>query len=263
MDTIAIDKIKQVFQEDEFKVGIIEDEEVGYIEIKNGENLYVQTKNHVLDCTGYYALTFHFQNNSIHVQLERSGVIGSVLLNKMEEAVKTVPHIKYIRLIDGSHIETYGNMNYMIDLSLLHILTTGQSWYNSLGYKSINFDSEILHNKKKLEMPCEYFFRDVFGKSLKYYILFVKSQIKKKRLKELPDDEIRKQYRDEWNKIFEPINPETIFRGKTVCEFFIQLWQETKDVSEKWSTLRKILDYVYESKIIEYNTTLEKHIEHD
>ena len=242
-----MDAIKQFFKEDEFDVGFIEDDEYGYIKRKNEDN---------------YPMTFHFENNSIHLDLQISGEIGSGLLNKMEEAVKTVASIKYIRLIDGAHYEKFGSINYFTDLSLLHILTTGESWYNSLGYKSINYESEIQHNKKKLEMPCEYFFRDVFGKSLKNYILITKSEIKKKKLiiknPEEHIDEIRKQYRDDWNKIFEPVNPETKFRGKTVRDFFIQLWQETKDVCEKFPTLRKILDYVNKSNLIEYNGTLEK-----
>ena len=261
MDTTAIDKIKQIFQEDEFDVGIIEEDEYAYIKTKNDEN---------------YLMTFHFENNSIFVNLHIFGVLGSVLLNKMEDAVETMPCNKCIRVTDSIYIEKFGHNDCITDFALIHILTTGQSWYNSLGYKSINYDCEIQHNKKKLEMPCEYFFRDVFGKSLKNYISEVKNQTKNKihniknpeELSELQQknspeyiDEIRKQYRDEWNIIFEPINPETILRGKTVREFFVQLWKDTKDVSEKLPTLKKILDYVYKSKIIEYNNTLEKYIE--
>ena len=40
-----------------------------------------------------------------------------------------------------------------IDLHYLKILTTGESWYNSLGYKSVNHDANVAHNAVIINKP--------------------------------------------------------------------------------------------------------------
>lgn len=58
--------------------------------------------------------------------------------------------VKYIKLEDGSSIHV---CDVDIDLRYLKILTTGESWYNSFGYKSVNHDANVAHNAVIINKP--------------------------------------------------------------------------------------------------------------
>jgi len=78
------------------------------------------------------------------------------MIKLIEEMVKTIPappwsRVKYIQLEDGSSINVCAGQN--IDLRYLKILTTGESWYNSFGYKSLNHDANVAHNAVIINKP--------------------------------------------------------------------------------------------------------------
>lgn len=75
---------------------------------------------------------------------------GTSLLEKIDELVMKMPDIKYTELKDGAEI--YDDK---IRLAFLKILSKGQSWYNSLGYFSSNYENEIKHNDLLRNMPLQ------------------------------------------------------------------------------------------------------------
>jgi hypothetical protein len=61
------------------------------------------------------------------------------LIETMAKSIPVPPWslVKYIKLEDGSSIHV---CTVDIDLRYLKILTTGESWYNSFGYKSLDIN---------------------------------------------------------------------------------------------------------------------------
>ena len=77
------------------------------------------------------------------------------VINMIEEMAKSIQvppwsRVKYIKLEDGSSIHV---CRVNIDLRYLKILTTGESWYNSFGYKSVNHDANVEHNAVIINKP--------------------------------------------------------------------------------------------------------------
>jgi hypothetical protein len=85
------------------------------------------------------------------------------MIKLIEDMAKTIPvppwsRVKYIKLEDGSSInvcagQSSSGMN--IDLRYLKILTTGESWYNSFGYKSVNHHANVAHNADIINQPMD------------------------------------------------------------------------------------------------------------
>jgi hypothetical protein len=65
-----------------------------------------------------------------------------------------------IRLVDKSYIEIG---KFGIPLYILDILTTGESFFNKIGFKSDNYEKEKKHNRKYLNMNFINFLKEVFG----------------------------------------------------------------------------------------------------
>jgi hypothetical protein len=85
---------------------------------------------------------------------------GSILLQKIHEIAKQIPGISYIELFDFSEIR----LNWIsIDLAFLKILTTGRSWYNSFGYVSVNYKTELEDNEKLRNENLIKILRESFG----------------------------------------------------------------------------------------------------
>lgn len=84
---------------------------------------------------GEQCLLFSLENQSIILhKLNKCGSKGTLLLNLLEKYAKN-EGVKTISLSDSSSLETEcsgGSVH--IDLAALKLLTTGKSWYNSLGY---------------------------------------------------------------------------------------------------------------------------------
>jgi hypothetical protein len=83
------------------------------------------------------------------------------MIKLIEDMAKTIPdppwsRVKYIKLEDGSSINVCAGQNSSgmnIDLRYLKILTTGESWYNSFGYKSLKHDANVAHNAVIINKP--------------------------------------------------------------------------------------------------------------
>lgn len=76
---------------------------------------------------------------------------GNALVKLIDGLVESIPEVKYIVLVDGSSITICRDTRWGdIDVSLAHlkILTSGLSWYNSLGYKSLTHDADVLYNAR-------------------------------------------------------------------------------------------------------------------
>lgn len=72
------------------------------------------------------------------------------VIKLVEQSASSDPHIKFIQLDDESSIHV---CTVPIDLAYLKILTTGESWYNSIGFKSLTHDFELAHNAKIINIP--------------------------------------------------------------------------------------------------------------
>jgi uncharacterized protein YlaI len=84
-------------------------------------------------------------------------LIGKCGTNTGTEIVKVIEDFaqkcryRKLGLEDDSRIGTRGFCEFF--LAGLSILTTGESWYNRLGYKSEYYDKEVEHNKRIIEKP--------------------------------------------------------------------------------------------------------------
>ena len=77
------------------------------------------------------------------------------MIKMIETMAKTSPippwsRVEYIKMEDGSSIHV---CTVDIDLRYLKILTTGESWYNSFGYKSLDHDADVAHNADFINNP--------------------------------------------------------------------------------------------------------------
>ena len=79
--------------------------------------------------------------------LSKCGISGSQTLNKIENFARLSGFTK-LKLSDISKIEICGKY---FDLANIKILTKGQSWYNSLGYKSVNYAEELENNRTLIQ----------------------------------------------------------------------------------------------------------------
>ena len=80
------------------------------------------------------------------------------MIENLAESIPVAPwsRVKYIKLEDSSSINVCAGQNSSgmnIDLRYLKILTTGESWYNSFGYKSVNHDANVAHNAVIINKP--------------------------------------------------------------------------------------------------------------
>lgn len=123
------ESIKKIFHEESYNITNTTDPITFEIKTKNGE-----------EC-----LILEFNEDYIYIDnLNRCGTnSGTYLLKKIDDLAALMPNIKYIGLKDGSSI-----YDEKINLQFLKILAKGQSWYNSLGYISDNYENEIAHNKE-------------------------------------------------------------------------------------------------------------------
>ena len=81
------------------------------------------------------------------------------LIKVIEKLAESNPRVKYIKLEDGSSIHV---CTVDIDLRYLKILTTGESWYNSFGYKSLNHDANVAHNAVIINKPMDLLLSELY-----------------------------------------------------------------------------------------------------
>jgi hypothetical protein len=116
------------------------------------DNIFEIKTNETHDKLEKKCLLLEFFKDHIFIDsLDKCGThSGTSLLEKIDELVMKMPDIKYTELKDGAEI--YGDK---IRLAFLKILSKGQSWYNSLGYFSSNYENEIKHNDLLRNMPLQ------------------------------------------------------------------------------------------------------------
>lgn len=91
-------------------------------------------------------------------------ISGSQIIGIIQKFVKDKGNINAVELQDTSKLPNLCK-RYDIPLYIIYILSTGKSWYNSYGYKSANYDTEIRHNKRLLNMNIIDFMIDCNRKS--------------------------------------------------------------------------------------------------
>ena len=103
-------------------------------------------------------------------QLNKCKYKGVENLEKIENMCLHLD-VEYLYLEDQSNIEFQG---YNINLGLLSILSKGDSWYNSLGYKQTNYKKE----KLKWNSLRKNSIRDLYGDILKISLIQYKNSNK-------------------------------------------------------------------------------------
>lgn len=83
-------------------------------------------------------------------------ISGTQLLNIISNFAKDTGTITIIELQDTSKLPKLC-YQYDFPLYIIYILSTGKSWYNTHGYKSLNYEQEVIHNARLLNMPMDEF----------------------------------------------------------------------------------------------------------
>ena len=168
------------------------------------------------------------------------------VIKLIEEMAKSIPappwsRVKYIKLEDGSSIHV---CTVDIDLRYLKILTTGESWYNSFGYKSVNHDANVAHNAVIINKPMDELLSELFDQEYidqKYINKF------KARFPELSTDLTVKDYVTAMTKAV----PRS---GTRTC---------TKEQEKRASLLFNLVYSIGMSEMLEYDFRLQKMVERD
>ena len=133
------------------------------IEINNPPNIkIIDLESH--DICGLFVI---YPDHIYIKRLDKCGITrGTDLLQIYDRLAQQMPKIEYIELEDASKIEI---CKQKINLYILKILTTGQSWYNSKGYFSKNYKSERSHNESIINMPYEEFIDTIYKQDLELF----------------------------------------------------------------------------------------------
>jgi len=132
-----LNKIKSIFTDKLFDI------------LQSGDTYFeIQSKNRD-NC-----LIIEFEGDIIHIlNLAKCGDNkGSKILEMIHNLSMIMPNIRYIKLQDDSK---YFECGISIDLAVVKILTNGESWYNSLGYYSEDYQDEKRYNTMIQELPLE------------------------------------------------------------------------------------------------------------
>jgi len=192
-------------------------EELYTIHIDNC-NVKIYKKNSNALC-----ILFTIKDNHIYIStLNRCDDIrGYQSLINIFNLAQQLQNIEYIRLIDASEILICANE---ISLTTIKILTTGHSWYNSLGYKSKNYENEQRVNQIIIEKEYNKFLDTVLESLITKYSQNLAKNI---RIKE----KLNKIIQDFKTQNPETQNPEIISKKKLLknIESKIKVLTENKD----------------------------------
>jgi len=113
-------------------------------------------------------LTLTVTPNSLYIEnIDKCGISGSQSLQKINTLAKQLDFVKEIGLYDASFLTVFG---YNIDLAILKILVNGESWYNSYGYISDEFENEKKNNLQKIHLPCYTFLKEVYRLNIGFIV---------------------------------------------------------------------------------------------
>ncbi len=141
--------LKQVFPEDQF---IIKHDDRS----KLNQTATIKTKGEPDKSCAAITIDEEGPGELYVANLDKCGIKGSETLKKIEEFAR-MSGFKKITLSDMSTIFL---CKQLIDLAILKILTKGESWYNSLGYKSTNYDNEKKNNEALIKKTLKEIFSD-------------------------------------------------------------------------------------------------------
>ena len=173
------------------------------------------------------------------------------VIKMIEDMTKSIPvppwsRVKYIKLEDGSSINVCAGQNSSgmnIDLRYLKILTTGESWYNSFGYKSLDHDANVAHNAAIINKPMDWLLSELVVQECidqKYINKF------KARFPELNTADLTvKEYVTAMSKAV----PRS---GTRTC---------TKEQEKRTRLLFNLVYYIRMSEMLEYDLRLQKKVE--
>jgi hypothetical protein len=171
------------------------------------------------------------------------------VIKLIEDMAKSIPvppwsRVKYIKLEDGSSINVCAGQNSSgmnIDLRYLKILTTGESWYNSFGYKSLNHDANVAHNAVIINKPMHLLLSELVDQQY-----FDQAYIKKfkARFPELSTDWTVKEYVTAMSK-------EVPRSGTRTC---------TKEQEKRARLLFNLVRCIGMSEMLEYDFRLQKKV---
>ena len=137
------DKIKRFFPQ------------IDYTIVQEYSVIKISKKDPVSDCIQFKIMDDHIWIKS----LNRCGEIsGPILLDNIYKLAQLLSNIQNIQLYDESYIL---KCNKRISLKTIKILTTGQTWYNKLGYKSKNYEEELISNKIIIDKPYIEFIHNI------------------------------------------------------------------------------------------------------
>lgn len=151
---------------------------------------------------------------------------GKILLNNAVKVITEIMNSVFktqtftINLIDASR--KFMCNNTYINLPVYHILKYGESWYNTFGFKSYNYDTEVAHNRTIRT--------HTFG-----------------------------EYRNNYWKLYKKYCDATEYDEDTLEEVADSLYYEYlcwDDQRENLTMIADIFDYLYNSTIISYNPDL-------
>jgi len=168
------------------------------------------------------------------------------LINMIEEMVKSIPEppwssVRYITLEDGSSINVCPSKydsGMDIDLRYLKILMTGQSWYNSFGYKSVNHEANVAYNSVIINKPMHWLLSEFFDEE------YIEKKFKR-RFPELSLDLTVQRYVSEMTKDI----PKS---GTISC---------TKEQQKRASLLFNLVYYIARNQMLQYDFRLQKKVE--
>jgi hypothetical protein len=106
------------------------------------------------------------QSNKIYLdELNKCGnYSGTEVIKVIETFAKENNYIQ-ISLFDQSRIiPANGSWRCYISLAPLHILSTGNTWYNKLGYVSENYSKELAHHTQMIKKPFINFLHEMNNK---------------------------------------------------------------------------------------------------
>lgn len=171
-------------------------------------------------------------SENLYIELRQLDKCNNKTSNNLETLIEYanylkknfIDNLKYIFLEDASCIKDNG-----VYLSLLSILTKGQSWYNQFGFISDDYSNELEHNRRIIEMNIMEFIKLIIDSIT---------------------NDINKSFIPRIMLFFEKYN-----KSKSVKDIFIEIKTQliqNKISEEDIDIIKKILEIASLSNIIRY-----------
>lgn len=109
---------------------------------------------------------------------------GTTIMKKIIDLGKKL-NVKYIELCDCAMFNLGDYKDFSICLASFHIVTTGSSWYNKIGFKSDTTNDELLKNEKLISLYLCDLIDDEYCERIQES--FPEIDIEKKTLKQIFD----------------------------------------------------------------------------